>query len=641
MRIPLVYQPTALLSRWSGLCPRIRLVLEFLLYAILTVFMLHATWLTWPDAFIDFSRELYLPWRVSCGDVLYRDLAYYFGPLSVYANAALFALLGRPSVHALFALNFVFWLATLLALRALLRRLAHPAVAALAVSSFILLFSFNRYIMGGNFNYISPYSHELPRGLLLALLSLLTLDSALKKAAWAPSGRGAKVQMGEFALAFLSGFLLGLALFTKPEIALAAVSATAVLFLAHFLRGRGRSTRDGGPGALSPSLCPSKRPSFILRFSIHAAGAFCAVGMVLLSLSLALGSFSQALCHGLLKLYLDCFNPALTSIPFFQTTMGTDDIPLHLLWLVLGTALALLPFILLRLLLPRISSTPGKRSAWVLLVLLAAAIGFFGFNPLNAPLVLAPVAFGVFALRGHERPVQEGTSATQPPSDCGGNNRPLALAFAVFSFLLVSKMLLNASITFYGFVLALPAFCCAILFFFRPLCSWPRAAMALALLLGFSAAALRLHATTVRQWEISCPVHDAACLAPRHQANAFNAALDWIRSHTPADSTLVVLPEGAVLNVLSGRPNPTPFVSLPVTDYPRYDESALLAAYSNNLPDTLVIVKKTGSPDFGTDYAKPLFNLLNSHYAPSFAFAIPTSAGPTPFLLIATRVHSP
>ena len=94
--------------------PRLRTALEFLLYAILTAIMLHATWLTWPDAYLDFSREHYRPWRVSCGDVLYRDLAYDFGPVSVYVNAALFAILGRPSIHALFVLNFVFWTATLL-----------------------------------------------------------------------------------------------------------------------------------------------------------------------------------------------------------------------------------------------------------------------------------------------------------------------------------------------------------------------------------------------------------------------------------------------------------------------------------------------------------------------------------------------
>ena len=132
------------------------LLLEFLLYAVLTAVMLHVTWLTWPDAFVDFSRELYLPWRVSCGDVLYRDLAYYFGPVSVYTNAVLFALLGRPSIHALFALNFAFWIAILLVLRAILRRIASPLVSTTAVSAFILLFSFNRYISGGSFNYLAP-----------------------------------------------------------------------------------------------------------------------------------------------------------------------------------------------------------------------------------------------------------------------------------------------------------------------------------------------------------------------------------------------------------------------------------------------------------------------------------------------------
>jgi hypothetical protein len=138
---------------------RFTIALEFLLYATLTALMLWATWLTWPDAYVDFSRELYLPWRVSCGDVLYRDLAYYFGPVSVYLNAALFTILGRSSIHALFALNFAFWVATLLALRALLRHIASPRVATIAVSAFILLFSFSHYTDLGNDNFLAPYSH--------------------------------------------------------------------------------------------------------------------------------------------------------------------------------------------------------------------------------------------------------------------------------------------------------------------------------------------------------------------------------------------------------------------------------------------------------------------------------------------------
>ena len=66
--------------------PLLLLALDFLLYATLTARMLHATWLAWPDAFIDFSRDLNLPWRVSCCDVLCRDLACNFNYVSIPAS---------------------------------------------------------------------------------------------------------------------------------------------------------------------------------------------------------------------------------------------------------------------------------------------------------------------------------------------------------------------------------------------------------------------------------------------------------------------------------------------------------------------------------------------------------------------------
>lgn len=495
--------------------------------------MLRATWLTWPDAFIDVSRELYLPWRVACGDLLYRDLAYDFGPCSVYLNAALFSLLGRPSVHALFALNFAFWIAVLLALHALLRRLARPAVAALAFSLFILLFSFNRYLGVGNYNFLAPYSHELPRGFLFALLSLLSLDSAFR--------RRSRL------LFFLSGALLGLALFTKPEIALAAVPASWVLFLARFPRRRGRPARDGNQEAPPPSLPPRHFSLFALPFSLHAVGAFCAVVMVLAPLAIALGSFSQALHDGLLKLYLDCFNPALASLPFYKKVLGADAIHEHALRRLLGGVLAAAPLLFARFALPRLSYRPLRLAATTLLALAAAAIGFSAFVPLNAALPLAPVMFALATFRDRGdaascrvlpergRPAREGGSGTPAPAlfhrlfslfvfrcSLHAENAsravrmaPLALAFAAFSFLLSSKILLDAHIWHYGFVLALPSFCCAVLLAFRPPCPSSRAAVAAALLFGFSAAALRMHLSSVRAWDIARPVMDDAFLAPR------------------------------------------------------------------------------------------------------------------------------
>ena len=40
------------------------------------------SWRRWPDPLVDFGRELYVPWRINAGQVLYRDLASLFGPLS-------------------------------------------------------------------------------------------------------------------------------------------------------------------------------------------------------------------------------------------------------------------------------------------------------------------------------------------------------------------------------------------------------------------------------------------------------------------------------------------------------------------------------------------------------------------------------
>src|SRR5205085_4695112 len=56
--------------------------------------MLAYTWGTWPDPVVDFGRELYVPWQLSQGKVLYRDIAYFNGPLSAYFNSFLFRTLG-------------------------------------------------------------------------------------------------------------------------------------------------------------------------------------------------------------------------------------------------------------------------------------------------------------------------------------------------------------------------------------------------------------------------------------------------------------------------------------------------------------------------------------------------------------------
>src|SRR4029450_1120203 len=57
------------------------------LLALAVVFTLVASWRKWPDPLVDFGRELYLPWRLSQGALLYRPIDHLYGPLYHYFNA--------------------------------------------------------------------------------------------------------------------------------------------------------------------------------------------------------------------------------------------------------------------------------------------------------------------------------------------------------------------------------------------------------------------------------------------------------------------------------------------------------------------------------------------------------------------------
>ena len=54
----------ALKPRWPDLASLLALF----------VALLAATWLRWPDALVDFWRNLYIPWRLSEGALLYTDV---------------------------------------------------------------------------------------------------------------------------------------------------------------------------------------------------------------------------------------------------------------------------------------------------------------------------------------------------------------------------------------------------------------------------------------------------------------------------------------------------------------------------------------------------------------------------------------
>src|SRR5208282_4259755 len=107
--------------------------------------LLAMTWRKWPDMLMDFGLQLYIPWKLSTGAVLYRDIAYMTGgPLSQYFDAGLFRLFG-VSFLTLAVANLVL-LALLLGLvYRCFYQAADQLTALSACLAILLVFAFGHY----------------------------------------------------------------------------------------------------------------------------------------------------------------------------------------------------------------------------------------------------------------------------------------------------------------------------------------------------------------------------------------------------------------------------------------------------------------------------------------------------------------
>ena len=118
------------------------------------------TWGKWPDVIIDFGRELYVPWRLSEGEVLYRDIAAFYGPLSQYVNALWFKLFGA-SLYTLVWCNFALVLLLLYWLHQILVNIGGRVSGFAGCMMFIVLFGFAQYEQIKKFELIlNPWTIE-------------------------------------------------------------------------------------------------------------------------------------------------------------------------------------------------------------------------------------------------------------------------------------------------------------------------------------------------------------------------------------------------------------------------------------------------------------------------------------------------
>src|SRR5262245_32872347 len=103
------------------------------------------SWGTWPDVLVDFGRELYVPWQLAQGKVLYRDIAHFNGPLSSYVNALWFSLFG-VSLRTIVLCNIAIIGLFLGLCYDVLRRIGGKLSAAGACIGFVAVLSFGTLV---------------------------------------------------------------------------------------------------------------------------------------------------------------------------------------------------------------------------------------------------------------------------------------------------------------------------------------------------------------------------------------------------------------------------------------------------------------------------------------------------------------
>jgi 4-amino-4-deoxy-L-arabinose transferase-like glycosyltransferase len=572
------------------------------LFAIMTLVfttcgMLAWTWMAWADAVVDFGREVYVPWRLYHGDCLYRDLAYFNGPLSPHVNLGVFSILG-PSITSLFVANFLFHVATAVLIYALVRFITNVRCSLFCVFVFELLFAYAHYVRIGNYNYMAPYSHELTHGILLSFAGLVFARYWIttRKLRWSVA----------------AGVALGLVFLTKPEIFLAIALAWTIALVLVGLR------QD----------CPW---ATIVPAGLGLIGSAGLVFIVAVSLLRSCLPWHDAIYYALGG-WPHVFNRELTAMPFYQTCTGFD-FPLRrlatmILWLIVQL---LLVRFALREALPARPDRSRKADFFLLIIVMAILLAdpqslvfLHAFSSL--PLWLAAViVIGLYKLRHSE-------------CERGRDKLVMGVVFASLGLALLAKTPLNARIYHYGFALAMPGTLAMIM-----VCWWIahevrqrggsslRFTIIMAGFLAFvSACHLGLMGKVLSQKGEHIKVADSPQLrASVDRARVFNSMLAHIEDKVAEEQTLAVWPEGALVNFLAQRPNSTAYPVLMPPEILMFGEDTILDNYRQSPPDYVLLVhhetSEYGVRYFGTDYAQELWEWLWQTYVPV------VGVGETPF----------
>ena len=548
--------------------------------AAVALAMLAWTWGTWPDLLVDFGVQLYVPWRLAAGEVLYRDIAHYTGPLSVYYNALVFRIFGA-SLLALVLANLPVLGGIIAEIYYLCGQMAGRIAAIAASLSFVVLFAFARLMPIGNYNYVCPYEYDYTHGMLLCLGAVIFAWRLVKDGRWVDAAA--------------AGLLTGLVFLTRAEFFVADIGAVGVGLFFFFMESRGRAGR-------------------IAAVSLSFLGA-AIVPPVISALLLSMAMPIREALRGTAGMWPALLAGKVAQQVFYRHSMGLDD-PGRSLRELAAWGGGYLAIIATAAIWARIA---GKK--WTAIGAAVAGLAGIGlvavrwrgvdwisvFRPL--PVVALAVAGWGIVLRLRRK------------SDAAA----LAGMVGTLSMLLMGKIFLYARIEHYGCWLAMPATMLLATAIFGWVCAGVKkcggsAAVYLAGIGSLWAAVLCVHlaitGAAIGKLTVTVGSGGDEFLAS-DRGIIVNRAVALARKISP-DQTLCCFPEGIMINYLSRRVTATPYVNFNPPDLLLFGESNMLTALRRRPPDYVMIVHKDtsefGVRFFGVDYGRKLGAWIEANY---------------------------
>lgn len=572
--------------------------------AITIVFLILTfwTWRKWPDLLIDFGRELYMPWQINSGKVLYKDIAYWNGPLAPYLNSLWFYIFG-VSFTTLIYCNLAIIITILGIIFSQIKRSCDTITAVMACIVFLCTSAFAQFIEMGSFNFVCPYDHSVTHAILFSFVLIYCLSSHLRTP--------------RYVMLIFAGFSCGLVFLTKAEIfgPLAITAFVGLILINH---------RDKPTGWNAYKI-----------FLIFIVSMTIPIALFLAYFSSEM-PFGQAV-KGILGNWAYLYNTDVTNIYFYRKQMGTDR-P------IFNVAIILLSMIILSIItwVASILDRCDFKKYYDNLILLGILVLFLVFpilhynaitlrkilillftvvyRPILLISILCLIIVSYLIFKKKEYIISEKMAPF--------------IMLNIFGILTLGKMILNCRVYDYGFALPMTAMVIDVAFFIWliPLLlreEYTRGNLFRKLaILGFSlisiyALIMSNYYYSKKDYTVGKGADAFLSYGPNYEPKgwAVNMAIERIKETTSPNDNFTPIPEGLIINYLMRRPSPFRYDAITAGALTSlWGETAMFDALRNAHPEFILLIhresKEFGEGFFGSDIrnGKRIMDWIESHY---------------------------